>query len=257
MSLHCFTYYTDAEEAKWLLESGKLHGLEFKNLAKTTEWKGLEDKFHGVKGALKELPSGDIVCFVDAYDVLINCDKDKLLKVFEESKCALFFGAEFDLVPNVFDHELFPKSPSAIRFINSGVYIGYVGTILEMLEYGDYRGLNDQEHANRYFLEKGQEKNIRLDYHNTLALNMHGVNWQMISVSNGDISYDLNGAVPCFVHFNGHSYQDVEHDMPKHEFKASCYLPNTLLEALTKAKELTNRFNMAITLTGRGHTYEL
>ena len=89
MTLHCFTYFTDSEEAKWLYESQKLHGVQFENLSKTTEWKGLEDKLHGVKERLQTLPEDDIVCFVDAYDVLVNCSKERILEVFHESKSNL------------------------------------------------------------------------------------------------------------------------------------------------------------------------
>jgi hypothetical protein len=259
MVLCIYTYYTDEKKAEQLLKSSQIHGLPIKNLSRTTEWKGLEDKLHGIKEELKTTDPNDIICFIDAYDVIVNCDENKLLRVFEESKSRIFFGAEIDLDPPVFDRNLFPTSPlgnqeSNPRFLNSGVYIGYSSEIQKMLNTEEYTGKNDQEYCNGYFLENRITASIKLDYTNELVLNMFKVNWSHLSIQNGNVSYELNGAMPCFIHFNGCSYQNIEHELPK---EGSPYLSDKLLETITKAKHLSKHHNVLVYLTGRGHTYRL
>ena len=97
--LHVFTYSTSELRVQPLLASASQHGLTIKNLATTTTWNGLQDKLLAMVACLNELPPSDIVCFVDAYDVIANCSSNELLARFKAKNMGLWIGAEINMEP--------------------------------------------------------------------------------------------------------------------------------------------------------------
>jgi hypothetical protein len=250
--LHVFTYSTSEVRVQPLLASAKQHGLDIKNLATTTLWNGLQDKLLAMVGCLNGLPSSDIVCFVDAYDVIANCSSNELLARFKAKDTELWIGAEINMDPPTLPMDSFPTSPTDLRFLNSGVYIGYVHAIKNMLSWGDFLNKNDQEYVSEYFLS--HQDSVTLDVHASLVLNMFGVPWQTLKIEGGHVYSEDKGIEPCFLHFNGQSYTDTYKDFVDGKFKENGS-STRLLTALVESMDLSSKHDIVCYLTGKGHTY--
>ncbi len=256
--LHVYTYYTSTHQARVLLDSAAIHGLPIQNLATTTAWNGLQDKLLAMQRVLDTLSDTDICCFVDAYDVVVNCNTDTLLQRFLASGVDLLFGAETQLDPPFMPVEAYPTADTPFRFLNSGVYIGRVAAIRAMMAWGDCRGMNDQEYAARYWLHVRGTEPVRLDTRCQIALNMWAVPWAQLQIRGGDIHYTPFQVSPCFVHFNGGSYRDLYRDFVRRD-GAFVFVENPdeweTLEACVRFKQATLVSGEVEYLEGRGHTY--
>jgi hypothetical protein len=250
--LHVFTYSTSELRVQPLLASASQHGLIIKNLATTTKWNGLQDKLLAMVACLNELPPSDIVCFVDAYDVIANCSSNELLARFKAKNTNLWIGAEMYMDPPTLSRDSFPKSPTDLRFLNSGVYIGYVSALKHMLSWGDFLNKNDQEYVSEYFLS--HQDSTTLDVHANLVLNMFGVPWQTLKIEGGHVYSEDKNIDPCFLHFNGQSYTDTYKDFVDGKFKENGS-STRLLTTLVEAMDLTKNHDIVCYLTGKGHTY--
>jgi hypothetical protein len=143
---------------KWLEESCIRNGTKLIILGMGEKWKGYITKYLLMDNFLKTIPEDDIVCFIDAYDVLMTQHIDKLtekfFKITENNDykiiCALDIG-EKDLITKWYyeslDHTL----------INSGTYMGYSKNIKEVLKWmineynNDNNNSDDQMLLNKYY----------------------------------------------------------------------------------------------------------
>lgn len=254
MVFKIYTYSTSETKAKYLFESAKFHGVEIENLAPSTEWNGLQDKLIAMKKKLEQHAEDDIVCFVDAYDVIVNTDMDTMLKTFTDSKCEILFGGETNLDPPVLKEHLdkYPESPTIFRFINTGVYIGYVRAIRKIIEWGNFLEMNDQEYINRYFLEN--QDVIKIDYYANYVLNMYRISWSDLKIVEGQLVLPAMNVIPCFIHFNGMSYLDSDKDYTRQEDGGYSFMYDypydTTFSAIMDSKRLTQKHSVMCILTG-------
>ena len=154
--------------------------------------------------------------------------------------------------PPTLPRDSFPASPTDLRFLNSGVYIGYVDAIKRMLSWGDFLNKNDQEYVSEYFLS--HQDSATLDVHASLVLNMFGVPWQTLKIEGGHIYYEEQNIDPCFLHFNGQSYTDTYKDFVDGKFKENGS-STRLLTTLVESMDLSRNRDIVCYLTGKGHTY--
>jgi len=142
---------------KWLEESCIRNGAKLIILGMGEKWKGYITKYMLMNNFLKTIPDDDIVCFVDAYDVLMIQHIDKLkakfLKNTEKSNykmiCALDSNPYLEL------QNWYYESKSNI-IINSGTYIGYSKNIQHIMnwminESNINNNLDDQRLLNMYY----------------------------------------------------------------------------------------------------------
>jgi hypothetical protein len=254
--LHCFTYSTSPDKVKYLNLTAGFHKVEVKNLSQTTKWSGFHEKVNAVRDSLNVLPDTDIALFVDAYDVLVNDSSQKILEVFYSYNCKILFGAEKDLFPHHLKplEPTYPTSSTEVRFLNSGVYIGYVGALKEMIGWADYQGKDDQEYFQNYFLR--HQETVKLDVYSKLVLNMSKVPWSELMIQAGQVHHN---EPPCLLHFNGMSYLDINIDMVtlndtqksfNYDFPYETTFKAIYISKLASANTLIRCF-----LIGRGHTY--
>ena len=135
--LHIVTVATDPKYYfPYLVESCKKNGKELEVLGMGEVWQGLNWKFLKMIEYLKTLPTDDIVCFIDGYDVICCRNLNQLVYEFKEIKertgCKLVVGH---------DKKSTMMSLSVLFFgscnnnnINSGTYIGYVKDTLEIIQ---------------------------------------------------------------------------------------------------------------------------
>lgn len=115
----------------WLLASCERHGISLVTLGWGEPWRGLLSKFYLVLAYIQPLPDTDIVCFVDAYDVIILRDAAEIVRRFK----AAGTGAVFSMDAKFGD--IFMSFTGywtcADKNINTGTYIGYVGAVKQLL----------------------------------------------------------------------------------------------------------------------------
>jgi len=210
--LHVVTFATDESRLVDLKQSCKNSGLEITIIMKAT-WNGYQDKILYIKEFLQNIPETDILCFVDAYDVLGLCDKDEILKKFYSFNCELVIGAELHCYPE-WNKQQYPqvKSSTNYDYVNSGGYIGYKRAISKMF---NWKPLNDaismcsndsggdQNYVTLYYISNHSTENILLDRECNIFQNMHLVDWNEIYFRNGRVVNKILEKTPCFLHFNG------------------------------------------------------
>jgi hypothetical protein len=259
MTFHIVTYSTSPEKALYMFESAKFHGVEVRNLAPSTKWNGLRDKLIAIQSFIQELPEDDIFCFIDAYDVILNANTETILETFHSKGVELVFGAEVNLDPPSLKSLSYPESSTVFRYLNSGVYIGYIRAIRKMLAWGDYLQIeNDQEYISRYYVEHHKDPSLHLDINASLVLNMFMIPWNALQIVSGFVKFPHYKTIPCFLHFNGMSYLDVDKDLIKNKngysFNYTKVYNRTFL-AVLESKRFSKGLDIVCALTGKGNTY--
>ncbi|CAE8644082.1 unnamed protein product, partial [Polarella glacialis] len=139
----------------------------------------------GVKiNALRKFVFGDlglneIVLFVDAFDVLIFGDREQIVRDFEaleeKEQRSIFFNAEQYCFPPGFEKE-YPETPHRWRYLNSGIIIGRVSALREMLPdpVDDIIPGSDQAWYHRYYA--AHHDKVGLDTNCAVICTANGVN---------------------------------------------------------------------------------
>lgn len=260
-TIHFVTYHTSEPKAKYLFETGLFHGITVKNLAKTTVWSGYKDKLNGVSEFVHSIPDDHIVCFLDAYDSIINSDANGFIQMFQQQNAEIVFGAEINCHPPCLHEMKFPESPTPYRHLNSGFYIGYARALRKLYSYAEIQG-DDQEFCARYFLANHEMERLKLDVRANLVINMDKMPWSKLQIQNGTIFLFTEGlhTTPCCLHFCGMSYLDLYKDYGRQEehtltFNYHAVYDRTFI-ALLGAKLLSRHSDVVCKLTGQGATYQ-
>jgi len=238
--LHIFTFATDIMKATYLNQTSKFHGVSINYiLAKT--WTGYVDKIKYMKKAIADISPEDIVCFIDAYDVLVNASEADIMHQFKSYNCDLLIGAELNCYPENYKQQFDDlKSSSLYKYINSGGYIGYNNAIKEMLFWKNEDDLKlicnkgtDQAYVIEYYLEN-TAKSIQLDIQCRFIQNMYWYDWKEFVITNGQFYNTIMESFPCFIHFNGGSFYTSTR--------------NNIMPIVTAQKEESKNTNKILTL---------
>jgi hypothetical protein len=250
--IYVYTFYTDETRINYLKESASLNNIEICYLKKDT-WNGYVDKIIAIHDIIKKHSDNDIICFIDAYDVLINQNLEYLLEKFNYYKCDLLIGAELNCFPAKYK-DYYPIIDSKYKYVNSGGYIGYKHALLELFNWKSYDEIyricsdgGDQSFFNEYFISKHSDK-IKLDTECLIFQNMHLVNWNELTFDNGKLYNTILKQNPCFIHFNGGTWQQSNHEniMPIFVEKMKSTMKN-------KTADNLNDFSQIITPTCYPH----
>lgn len=151
-----------------------------------------------------------IICFVDAYDVLPNTIENfesKLVERFLDFKKDIVFGAEPYCYPVWERKRLYPETNYKNKYLNSGMYIGYAPSILNLLENTNIKNNeDDQLFYTDCFLNQKEEVSIGLDYSCKLFFNLHGnlgSYAEQLKVYGNSFYNKDEGEIPFFIHANG------------------------------------------------------
>ena len=215
--LHIFTCLTDKSRVEYLKKTANKNGAKIKYIF-AESWNGYKDKITAMRHAINDLDDKDIVCFVDAYDVLINDSSDEIKRRFFRKQCDLIFGAEMCCYPEKhlarhieYNKNISKKTRTNHVYLNAGGYIGYVHAIRKMLYWKSDNEIyyscsdgTDQAYMMEYLFENPE---VKLDTEADIFLNMHKVDWKEIYIFNGKIRNKALNNEPCIVHFNGGYWQ--------------------------------------------------
>lgn len=200
--VHIVSVGSDRAKCEKLLKSAEYYGIEVTLLGEGAEWRGTDmsgpgggQKINLFREYLKELPDHHVVLFVDGYDVFFCGSLDTIARRYFGFGNRLLFAAETELWPD--KNLLHPRSHTPYRFLNSGLFIGEVGTLKAVLsepieDWGD-----DQLYYQRRFLSGNFD--IGLDRECYLfQCDSDGLEQR------GDLLYNpLTGCCPRLYHGNG------------------------------------------------------
>ena len=204
MQVHVLTVGTDQSKMWALEQSAKAHGITYLNLGRQVIWSGgtMEaqgggQKINLVRNHLESLHDGDVVLFVDGYDVIINDTLPTILERYEDMGADIIFAAEKNCWPDATMASQFPLS-TIYRYLNSGAYIGKVSTLKEFLNEAVPNDSDDQLWMQKRFLSS--------DWQSTASANLdyEGYIFQCdddIEIINGQLSNGM--CCPCIYHGNG------------------------------------------------------
>jgi hypothetical protein len=200
---------------KYLKKTVEDYGGKLTVLGFGEEWKGYAWRFKLMQEKLKQIPSDDIVCFVDGFDVICVRDLQKLIQIFKEikqrEKCKII-GA-IDIIPNKFFKPIstfFFTGKINKTVINAGTYIGYSKDILDMfnkiIDNTVYDNMDDQILLNSY--SNKYPGNIYIDKNNEIFLTFTFlVNVEKhVEIINNEVIY--KGSKPFFIHVAGNGNVD-------------------------------------------------
>jgi hypothetical protein len=122
----------------FLLQSCKRFNANLEVLGWGQKWQGFQWKFLLMKEYVSTLPDDEIVCFIDAYDVLLLRPLEELEETFKKLLCVtnkkIVVGCDQtnnDYIHNFVLYWVFNKCQD--KHLNSGTYVGYVKDIRIML----------------------------------------------------------------------------------------------------------------------------
>lgn len=205
----------------YLVESCNRNSCQLVVLGWGEKWKGFSWKIELMKEFLSTQSDEEILCFVDAYDVILLQHHDTILNNFKKA-----VGARNDLVLvsedrstktsttfSVFNKLFFKMCGGA--YINSGTYMGHVKALRTMLSYVSNMMANVAENDQRLMQIVCQKKPelflIDRDCSVFLVIcspgEMISRRDERIEVINGEIIYDKNTR-PCILHASGYTNID-------------------------------------------------
>jgi hypothetical protein len=209
MQVHVLTVGTNQSKMWALEQSAKAHGITYLNLGRNVKWgggtmeaQGGGQKINLVRNHLESLHDGDVVLFVDGYDVIINDTLPTILERYEDMGADIIFAAERQCWPDAAMSPQFPVTSTPYKYLNSGAYIGKVGTLKDFLGEAVPNDSDDQLWMHKRFLSPiGTTDWIS---RSSVILDYEGYIFQCdddVEIINGQLSNGM--CCPCIYHGNG------------------------------------------------------
>jgi len=207
-----FAFATEANDGlKMLYESSLKYGIPLEYVGLNKEWSdgnkarldypGGGQKVNMLRETIKDMVDDTLVIFTDGYDVLYNESLDLILDKFQTFDTKVLFGAEASCWPDENLKETYPEVDSPLKYLNSGVIIGYVGELKRITN----EDISDTDDDQLYYTKKylSGEFDIKLDHKCEIIQNLSLFNNVRINKLKSKLENTLFGTVPSIVHGNG------------------------------------------------------
>ncbi|CAG9823589.1 unnamed protein product [Phaedon cochleariae] len=223
------------------MSSAKEFNIQPKVLGIGTQWQGGNIKTSPAGGwkinllkkeiKLHEEEKDKLVLFTDGYDVIFLDKLNEIVKKFEKTGAKVLFSAEPFCWPDPELASKYPEVAEGKRFLNSGMYIGYVPEILKLLEREEIADTDDDQlFFTKAYLDETFRDSIKmqLDHKSDIFQNLHGVadEIEVASVDSKEsgperylIKNMLTKTEPSILHGNGRSKISLNY--------LGNYVPNT------------------------------
>ncbi len=223
--LHLFTYGIDESKMDLLQKSAYLLGFSscFHPIVDPPfAYEGYVSKIFRMRDRVANLKPYDIVCFVDAYDVVCNGTPQELLSKFTSLSSDIVLCGELNSYPEGYDTKYpelpYPRCVSHYKYVNSGCYIGYASALMHLYTWksdDEIRSIcsrgGDQTYFIEYYLAHVKNMNspyrVYLDSLQSLFQCMYKTTWSEFIVANGRLVNTVLQSRAVFVHFNGQSFK--------------------------------------------------
>ena len=215
--LHVFTIASDQEKTALLRTTSEWSKLNIE-IIPWNHWNGFTDKIYAMKQVLEFIPDEDIVCFVDAYDVLCMSNEQEILEKFFSCNSEIVLSSEVNCYPgeNQSSYDQI-QSTTAYKYVNSGGYIGYARALRQMFAWKTDQEIEDmctlggdQHFFTQYYLHDYDEMSphVCLDEFQRIFQSLYKVPLRSFVFLEGRLYNHSMKTYPCFVHFNGfHDYR--------------------------------------------------
>jgi GR25 family glycosyltransferase involved in LPS biosynthesis len=166
-------------------------------------------KINFLKEHLENIKENKLLVFTDSYDVIANNHINILIEKYKEKYDGkIVFGSECSCWPDTNLALKYPNQEIKNKYLNSGVFIGYVNDIKEITKVEIENNADDQlYYTKRYFERLENDKKIILDYDNNLFMCMNGdLNRMELDKSKSCVTVKNNKNEvkrPIFLHGNG------------------------------------------------------
>ena len=219
--MNIITYCNNPSKLFYLKETEKNFDSKITYIVEEGEWKGNITKIVRLVDIISKYNNDDIFIFIDAFDVLINSNYDEIIEKFKSYNCDILVGTELNCYPGGFKKKFDKITPndSKSKYPNSGGYMGYVKQLKHLLNWineNRHREKSDQACFFKYYISNHEKVNIKLDTQSKIFLNMHLISWKEVDFRKGRLYNNVLENNPCFIHFNGGTWQthDKKNIMP-------------------------------------------
>ena len=213
LNVHVLTVGTDPTKMSYLKTSSAAFGINVVNIGEGVKWNGGDmtgpgggQKINLVKNYLNTLDDNDVVLFVDGYDVFFADDLNTITERFLGFNTNVLFAAEINCWPEKSVASFF-DSHTKYKYLNSGLYMGYVKSLKHLMQTDIQDSEDDQLYFQRQYIvnkfNPTKDMNIQLDVENYI--------FQCLADASGDVGVKSNKQLintdtmccPCIVHGNG------------------------------------------------------
>lgn len=210
-NLHIVTVATESRlYFPYLVESCKKNGINLTVLGYGEEWKGFSWRFKKMIELLKNIPSDDIVCFLDGYDILCVRNLNELvpefLKIKKDTNCKIVIGSDQFYYTFCKYWAKFTYGDCDNKLLNGGNYMGLAKDLLGILEY-TYKKYPDDNNDDQLLLTKYCVQNPKMFYIDTeskiflVYMKPFTEVRDVVIIKNDNVYYNNNR--PFFVHTPG------------------------------------------------------
>lgn len=122
----------------WLIQSCERHNAHLEILGWGQKWQGFSWRLTMMIDYLKSLDKNEIVCFIDAYDVILlkplSKIEERFIKIHKETKCKMIVAYEHhdSLLNYVAANLTFGRCKG--QNVNAGTYVGFANDLIDTLE---------------------------------------------------------------------------------------------------------------------------
>lgn len=122
----------------WLIQSCERHNAELEILGWGQKWEGFSWRLTLMIDYLKSLDKNEIVCFIDAYDVILlkplSKIEERFIKIHQETKCKMVVAYEYhgSFIHKLGAHLTFGSCKG--QNVNAGTYVGFASDLIDTLE---------------------------------------------------------------------------------------------------------------------------
>ena len=199
----------------FLIESCKRYGADLVVLGFNQPWRGFNQKNILMKEYLDALPPDEVVCFIDAYDVILLRPLEDLEALFvnfnKNIGARIIVGCDMTIHGNATLFGRFYFGACNNKYVNSGTYIGYAADLREMMVFIMQQSLGDTRADDQIMIRKycSATNNVHIDCDRIFFLTFAGYQHMQFPLKHPKVniiidpdSHDLyyNNIRPFFVH---------------------------------------------------------
>ena len=204
--VHPITIGTDINKCEKLNVSADKIGFEIKNIGADKDWGGGDmtgmgggHKIIMLQQYLAKLPADDVIIFTDAYDVFYQFDIETISRRYMDMTREIIFAAERDCWPDPGMASWHPSSHTEYRYLNSGCFIGRVGSLMELFAEELKPDDDDQLYIQRRWLQDKENHSVGLDVEGYI-FQCHEPNMEVVD---GMLYNPTTYCYPAVYHGNG------------------------------------------------------
>jgi len=235
--IHFVTVCSNLAKVQYLIQSAKQFDIKLTILL-SNNWIGFESKIFGILEHIQSIPEDELICFIDAYDVLFTSDTDSILSTFLNLNCDILFSSELICYPNnnLESYNKIYKNCKCLTnyiYLNSGGFIGYKKDVMKMLTWKTREEISnickvggDQNYFTQYFFYiKSYSSRIILDIEQKLFQSMCALDYfetfEVLNTTNNNkrIHNKVLNQFPSIIHFNGFGDMEIKKAINKNTGK--------------------------------------